>query len=316
MAGLPYSTSAAPLPIETKTAGKSSKNYTVEAEYPQTGLLAIDRVLADHADASMNELIASAEEDATERTKDGTRLPEGLTYSLDVAFTLERNDDSVFAVTLATNQFTGGAHPGNQISTFTFLRPDGWRVFLPEIFSGAKALKRISELAVRELNKILSGPNGPIDPDWVQRGAGPSWGNFTSFILTTEVLILNFQEYQVAPYAAGSQQVRIPISELRGLMRGDWRLPAPSFSCSEARSQVEKAICSDTELARIDRKLAEAYEQKLAEKHDEQDKEVTAAAKEAIRQGQRNWLRHRDSACDGVKVACLTAVYRDRMKAL
>lgn len=307
---------AAPLPFETVTAGKSDKNYTVEVEYPRTGLEAIDRVLADYATKSMNDLIASAEEDAAERAKEGRRLPDGLTYSLDLHFTLERNDDDVFAVTITTSHFTGGAHPGKNFETFTFLRPDGWRVFLPEIFSGRKALQRISALAIQDLTKRIGGPKGLTDPESIRQGAGPSWENFSAFALTHDTLTLYFQEYQVAAYAAGSQQSEIALSELRGLMRDDWRLPAPSFSCSEARSQVEKAICSDAELARIDRKLADAYEQKLAENDDEQGNTVTEAAKETIRQGQRDWLRRRGSACAGGKVACLKAVYRDRMTAL
>ncbi len=307
---------AAPLPFETVTLGKSNEHYTVEGEYPRTGLEAIDRVLADYATKSMNDLIASAEEDAAERAKEGRRLPAGLTYWLDLHFTLERNDDDVFAVTITTSHFTGGAHPGRTFKTFTFLRPDGWRVFLPEIFSGREALQRISALAIQDLIERIGGLNGLTDPESIREGAGPSWENFEAFALNHDKLTLYFQEYQVAVYAAGSQQSEIPLSKLRDLLRNDWRLPAPSFDCGEADSRVEKSICSDVELARIDRRLAGAYERKLSELYDDQGNEVTAAVKEAIRKRQREWLLHREAACSNGETACLTALYRDRMKTL
>lgn len=307
---------AAPLLLETVTLGKSNEHYTVEGEYPRTGLEAIDRVLADYATKSMNNLIASAEEDAAERAKEARRLPDGLTYWLDLHFTLERNDDNVFAVTITTSHFTGGAHPGRTFKTFTFLRPDGWQVFLPEIFSGRRALERISALAIRDLIERVGGPNGLTDPESIREGAGPLWENFEAFALTHDKLTLYFQEYQVAVYAAGSQQSEIPLSKLHDVLRDNWRLPAPSFDCSEADSRVEKAICSDVELARIDRRLAEAYERKLSEIYDDQGNDVTAAAREAIRKRQRDWLLHRESACSNGETACLTALYRDRMKTL
>ncbi len=307
---------AAPLPVESVALGKSNQHYTVEGEYPRTGLEAIDRVLAAYATKSVNNLIASAEEDAAERAKEGRRLPDGLTYWLDLHFTLERNDDTVFAVTITTSQFTGGAHPGRIFKTFTFLRPDGWQVFLPEIFSGRKALERISALAIQDLIERIGGPNGLTDPDSIREGAGPSWENFEAFALTHDKLILYFQEYQVAVYAAGSQQSEIPLSKLRGLIRDNWRLPAPSFECDEANSRVEKAICANVELARIDRKLAKAYERKLSEIYDDQGDEAAAAAKAAIRKGQSDWLRYRDSACSNGEIACLITVYQDRIKAL
>jgi hypothetical protein len=40
---------------------------------------------------------------------------------------------------------------------------------------------------------------------------------------------------------------------------GDQAQPGPSFDCAKARSVPEKMICSDAELARLDRKLGRVY---------------------------------------------------------
>jgi uncharacterized protein len=71
---------------------------------------------------------------------------------------------------------------------------------------------------------------------------------------------------------------------------------------------MEHAICSDPALARLDRQVAEAYGATLRTGMD-------AAAKDAERQKQREWLATRDQTCGPVP-ACLDGLYRDRLAAL
>ena len=72
---------------------------------------------------------------------------------------------------------------------------------------------------------------------------------------------------------------------------------------------VEKAICSDVGLARLDRDVAEAYLRGLALASEE-------APKEALKNEQHGWLGQRDAACPSAAVACLAAAYRERLAKL
>ena len=73
---------------------------------------------------------------------------------------------------------------------------------------------------------------------------------------------------------------------------------AASFDCSKAGTQVEKAICSDPELGRLDEELMAAY------------KKVAATERKA----QRAWLKYRNTC--GPDVQCLTGMYESRIAVL
>lgn len=73
---------------------------------------------------------------------------------------------------------------------------------------------------------------------------------------------------------------------------------AASFDCNKAGTQVEKAICADLELGRLDEDLMAAY------------KKVASTERTA----QRAWLKHRN-AC-GPNVQCLKSLYEERVAKL
>ena len=291
-------------PVSTKTIKATTAAYEISVRYPQIGVASVDGEIAEWAKGVADDFEKSSQDD---------RQPGDGAYTLDLSYQVERNDASAVAVEFDEDIYTGGAHPNHDIVTFNYLMPDGWRVYLPEIFHGPNALARISELAIADLEKQLTGPDALSDPETIKSGAGPDWGNFKDFVLLRDSLVINFPPYQVAAYAAGPQEVRIPLSALREVMRVDWRAPAASFDCGKAALPMERAICSDVGLARLDREVAQAYGDKLRYELDD-------ANKIAIRSEQRTWLASRNSACkdeDGTElVACLTGVYRTRLAAL
>jgi len=297
----------AEVPVETISIDRKTETVEIEVAYPKTGNPSIDRQFSDWANAMVADFEASADVDfASFKTDNNGEMPP-WTYSLYVGFSVARNDDTMLVFDFDKSIFTGGAHPNHDIDTFNFMMPDAWQVYLPEIFTGAPALKKISALAVAALDKELGGPDAMSDSDWIKLGAGPSWSNFQDFLLLSDRLVIRFPPYQVAAYAAGPQQVAIPLSELSGLMRSDWRTPVASFDCSKAGTATEKAICADVALARLDRSLADAYAQGLSWADGE-------AEKAKIRDAQRAWIAERN-ACGG-DVGCLTAAYDARIKAL
>jgi uncharacterized protein len=92
------------------------------------------------------------------------------------------------------------------------------------------------------------------------------------------------------------------------VIRTDWRAPQASFDCHTSESPIERAVCADAALARLDRQVAEAYQTKLRNAYEDKDKIAT-------RQAQRDWLALRDKAC-GAVAACLTKAYHDRLAVL
>lgn len=84
--------------------------------------------------------------------------------------------------------------------------------------------------------------------------------------------------------------------------------PAASFDCSKASTRIEKLICNDKELSRLDESLAKAYQAALS-----------SESAEAAKASQRKWLEHERSSCDnsatnlGQTALCLRSSYDERI---
>jgi len=292
---------AAPLKVEKRVIKTEKPTFTVDISYPRTGRPAIDGQIEAWAKGLEREFMAQTQE------MGGTPGP----WDVSVAYEIARNDDAMFAVHFTQAGYAGGAHGYEFTRTFTFVQPDSVDVELPELFTTA-GVKRISDIAIAQLSKELLQPGGMSDADWVKRGAGPNARNFSAFVLKPTELAVFFDAYQVAAYAAGPQEAHIPLAQIKDTLRADPRVPAPSFDCAAARSDVERAICSSRDLARFDRHVAEAYAEKLSWADDD-------AARRTIQQGQREWLKRRDVVClraGQPLVACLSDAYRRRLQAL
>ena len=79
---------------------------------------------------------------------------------------------------------------------------------------------------------------------------------------------------------------------------------AASFDCASAASKVEKAICADADLSRLDEQLAERWRTTLANVPDPK----------ALKTDQRQWLKNRNGCGD--LTACLRRQYLMRLAEL
>ena len=60
-----------------------------------------------------------------------------------------------------------------------------------------------------------------LDETSIESGAGASAKNFESWTITKKGLGINFDAYQVGPYAAGPQYVLVPYSALKDMINPD-----------------------------------------------------------------------------------------------
>ena len=78
---------------------------------------------------------------------------------------------------------------------------------------------------------------------------------------------------------------------------------AVSFDCSKATTKIEKIICSDNELSKLDDQLSSTYKTSLQVERDA----------DAIRHGQKEWMKARNACQD---VACIRLAYEKRISDL
>lgn len=290
------------LPVETAHLTDRSPVYTIAVAYPRTGDAKIDADLF----ATVNTIVQSFRKEARSMhdAHDGP-------YSLVVTFRVARNDAKMFAAVFTDEWDFHGAHPNDELVTANYLRAGSWRVYLPELFDGARGLARISALATADLDRqLLVGANAMTDPAWIARGADAHWDNFADFVLLPDALEVDFPPYAVAAYAAGVQTARIPLARLKDVLRPDPKKPVASFDCGRAATADERAICSDVALARLDREVDESWSSQMRSENDPK-------RRDALKADQTAWLDRRDNACrTGPRVPCLTALYEARLSAL
>jgi hypothetical protein len=104
----------------------------------------------------------------------------------------------------------GAAHPNHYFKVVNYDLGKGRTVTEKNLFKDLpKALTSLSKLCKTSLDK----PDFPL----FEEGLEPKEDNFKNWNLTENGLRLSFDPYQVAPYAAGPQEVLIPYGELHSL---------------------------------------------------------------------------------------------------
>lgn len=88
----------------------------------------------------------------------------------------------------------------------------------------------------------------------------------------------------------------------------------PSFDCAKAKTRVEKLICSDAELAKLDREMSSEYHSLVS------DKTLDGELKKILKNNQKKWLdsREKTPCLENEDISeqqkCIKNVYRIRIK--
>jgi Protein of unknown function (DUF3298)/Deacetylase PdaC len=164
------------------------------------------------------EMIPEEGEDAGADT-----LPETMGSSLDIDYTLSLAQDDLISLDFGVGSYyRGAAHPNSYSETVNFDLKNGKSIKLADLFTpGSKYLQTISSYSIQDLKKQSKNADSMLDDDWIQRGAGPDAKNYQSWTISKKGLGINFDAYQVGPYAAGPQHVMIPYSALKDFIRVD-----------------------------------------------------------------------------------------------
>lgn len=206
---------------------KESEFVSIEVVYPAKTNLSHEAdararsVLENWIKVRESEFIASTSDmlDAAEQT----RLREhGRSYALGIeymAYTSGANQSFVFQI----YEDTGGAHPNVYYKTFVF-DAQGMEVRLADLFKpDAQYLDELSTLAYADILRQAPSRFGTAldenQKDWVRTGTAPSTETFQSYYLDGENLVLIFPPYQVAAYAAGKFETKIPFSNLSRILK-------------------------------------------------------------------------------------------------
>lgn len=134
--------------------------------------------------------------------------------SLDVTYTLVSQMADIWSFKFDFSFYSdGAAHPGLYSITLNYDLGQGRELALSDLFiPSSNYLEIIANECITELSKqpFFEGP--------FTEGAQPTPENYRNWNITPDGLMITFDEYQVAPYAAGPQKVIVPYSQLQAVI--------------------------------------------------------------------------------------------------
>jgi hypothetical protein len=120
----------------------------------------------------------------------------------------------VVSILFESMAYYGGAHPTEHHTSINYDLETGKSLKFADLFQpGVDYLAAIANFAKVELRQRLG-----LYPQKIEEGAAPMIDNYTIWNVTPDGLLITFEEYQVGPYAAGTQSVMIPYEILRNLL--------------------------------------------------------------------------------------------------
>ena len=134
----------------------------------------------------------------------------GSTYDLNYESILPVGD--IMSLRFGINfYFDGAAHPNFYSLTFNYDLAAGQQLNLHQLFiPGADYMGPIATYCKAQLSLR--------DIAYFEAGADPILENYRNWNITTDGLLISFDPYQVAAYAAGAQIVLIPYAELNAII--------------------------------------------------------------------------------------------------
>ena len=204
------------------TESNKPKRFEMTAEYPElTG--ASPEISAKFKTAVMGRIGDFRKTMLAQTAQDLKYLAKGMNNYIEVSYDVVLANDNIVSLKFLDSEYAGGAHPNYQSFTMNVDMKTGRELQLSDLFKpDSNYLKVISEYAVADLKKRLTDMS---DDEWIKNGAGADADNYRSWNITKKGLLINFDPYQVAAYAAGSQEVIIPYEKLKDILRDKAFLP-------------------------------------------------------------------------------------------
>lgn len=148
--------------------------------------------------------------------------PEGSMGSdLNIAYTVALAQDDLISIQFDVGSYyQGAAHPNSYTEVINYDLKNGKQLKLSDLFKpGAKYLQPIASYCIADLKKQQATEKGAaLTESDIDTGAAPLSKNYESWTITRKGLGINFDAYQVGPYAAGPQFVMVPYSAVKDVI--------------------------------------------------------------------------------------------------
>jgi hypothetical protein len=147
--------------------------------------------------------------------------PDFGSWFLEIVYDIYHHSPELASLRFNHSEYTGGAHPSQFYKSFTFDAAANTVLAFEDLFAeGIDPLASIMPIARERLLEELAeiGMDADTANMFVPGGTDEA-SDYRNFALTDTHLLIFFDTAQVAPNAAGPQEIQIPLSELEGVLR-------------------------------------------------------------------------------------------------
>lgn len=195
--------------------------YSIDATYPQ-----ITGRSYNEAEAAFNKRVNTIIDEEMRQFKNSVQLdmPHMKTLPKEVrnnTFKIDYDIDVIHELALVSIRFTiqgmqaGRAHPYRSHRVLNFDLVHNKELALDDLFkSDAKYLDVLAKLSSNKLQKTVNEK----DKWMIEEGAKAIAKNYKNWNIEKGALLITFDEYQVAPYVYGPQEIEIPYTEIQQLL--------------------------------------------------------------------------------------------------
>jgi hypothetical protein len=209
--------------VDSKKNFQLNENW-VEAkyEYPENNVFVKNKI-----EKIYNSFISENKKDALDIQKE--RGNNDLKYSFNANYSIASSTNSVSYIYEVYN-FTGGAHgsinynvttldkTGKEINIEAVLPTDKLEKIAPIAFNEIQKIRRQriidSDANSDDKNEMLKNISAEDSINWVKEGTAPKRENYNIAWIDGNNIIIYFGQYQVASYAEGDFEIKIPINSL------------------------------------------------------------------------------------------------------
>ena len=168
--------------------------YHIEMHYPQFGIPSVDAKIKSVVDTAVDTF-----KEYPANPPDSSLPQNELTGSFASTYV----GPDVVSVKLSLSEYTGGAHPNTVLIGINVDPRSGRELTLDDALSMiGKDLQQVADESLKELRSKLG--DNVLDS---AKGAEAKSENYSTFVVSKDKVTFIFNVYQVAPYAAGPQEV-------------------------------------------------------------------------------------------------------------
>jgi len=143
---------------------------------------------------------------------------------IETSYQVVRNDGVLFSVVRESYENTGGAHPMGAKLGDVFRIADGAKLLFEDVFTVTydEALAKLTPIIHKQMDDFTAA-NG-LDNAYYENAKQELFSMWETddFYLTDESLVLIWQAYSIAPYAAGIQEFSIPLADIADIVDAQW----------------------------------------------------------------------------------------------